>query len=93
MKMLISGILISLVLLLGVNGDYDYKDYQNEDLDDYSEECFGSDKCALYSSMNENCACHHQQFPSETLEQRYGENIKKCCNFHGYRFHNNDCEV
>ena len=92
MKMLIYGILISLVLLLGVNGD-------NEDLDqyDYSEEdndqCFGSDDCALYSSMDENCACHHRQFPIKTLEQRYGENIKKCCNFHGYRFHNNDCEV
>ena len=88
-----SAILISFVLLLGVNGDYEDPDQFDNIEEDYDDMCVGDDNCALYSSMDESCACHHRQFPSETLEQRYGENVKKCCNFHGYRFFNNYCEV
>ena len=87
-----SAIWILLVLLLGANGDFEDLDQYDDSEEDY-DQCFGTDDCKLYSSMDESCACHHRQFPSETLEQRYGENVKKCCNFHGYRFQNHDCEV
>ena len=94
---IIDCILISLVL--GANGevrDYDGNFYDNTDYGDYDEYddiCVGEDNCAMYTSMDESCACHHQQFPSETLEQRFGNNVQKCCGFHGYRYHLNDCEV
>ena len=81
-----------LVLALVANGEirgYDDYDYDEE----YDELCFGSDNCAMYTSMDESCACHHRQFPSETLEQRFGGNVQKCCDFHGYRYHLQDCEV
>ena len=87
-----------LVLVLSANGeirgydDYNYDDYDEEYDEDY-DLCIGSDNCAMYSSMDESCACHHRQFPSETLEQRFGGNVQKCCDFHGYRYHLNDCEV
>ena len=82
-----SGILISLVLLLGVNGDNE-DDYDNDyDSDsDYDHSCEASDDCDYYSSMDESCACHTKKFPSETLEERYGENVQKCCDSHGYKY-------
>ena len=89
---IIGAILISLVLLFGVNGE-EFDDNHDDDNDYGNDLCEASDNCAYYSSMDKSCACHHRQFPSKTLEQRYGENIKKCCNFHGYRFHNENCEV
>ena len=85
---IISCILILLVLTLGINGE-SYDDYDYED----NDQCEASDNCAYYSSMDESCACHHRQFPRETLEERYGEKVQKCCNFHGYRYHLYDCEV
>ena len=95
---ILSCVLIPLVLVLGANGEIrDYDDYTEYDSydDDYENDdmCEGNDNCAFYSSMDETCACHHQQFPRETLEQQFGGNIKKCCEFHGYRYHLSDCEV
>ena len=91
-----------LILVLGANGeirsfdDSYYEDYEDDYYDyneDHNDLCEATNNCAIYSSMDESCACHHRQFPSETLEQRFGGNVQKCCNFHGYRYKLNDCEV
>ena len=84
-----------LVLTLVANGeirgydDYDYDEYDEE----YDELCIGTDNCAMYSSMDESCACHHRQFPNETLEERFGDNVRKCCDFHGHKHYLTNCEV
>ena len=85
-----SYLILPLVLLLGANGEPSYYDYDyNHDYDF----CEGSDNCAIYSSMDESCACHHRQFPNETLEERFGDNVRKCCDFHGHKHYLHDCEV
>ena len=61
---------------------------QQQVIDDYDVDV---DHCNFYDT--DLAECHHDTFrTSPTLESKYGQNVKKCCKGHSYKFHDN-CEV
>ena len=69
---------------------YDYEDYY----DGYEEDpCGLVGDCDFYD--NDECAnqCHHNHFPTETIEDVFQTGkISTCCSSHSYIFRDN-CEV
>ena len=51
-----------------------------------------ADSCDFYGTVDETHGCHIDKFPTETMEDLFGDNVSKCCTFHGYTMHDN-CEV
>ena len=52
----------------------------NYDFDDYNY----PDECDYYNTVEDDHGCHHKEFPQETLENIFGQNVQTCCDFHGY---------
>ena len=51
-----------------------------------------ADSCDFYGTVDETHGCHIDKFPTETMEDLFGDNVSKCCTFHGYTMHDN-CDV
>ena len=58
------------------------------DYDDYDPPPCGID----YYDHDSSAQCHHDEFPSETLQDILGSKVKTCCSDHGYIF-SETCEV
>ena len=71
-------------LVLVIVGQDDYGDYGSEDSDYYGEYEDDYDMCNYHGSLPESHACHKDNLPKETMEDLFGENVKKCCKVHGY---------
>lgn len=73
----------------------DYDDY-GYDYDDYNYEedpCDYADQCDYYDNEKCNLECHHNTFPTETIQEIFKtDKISSCCSSHGYIFKDN-CEV
>ena len=62
-----------------------------ENMEEEEEEEY--DDCNFYNDDHyANGECHHEMFPSETLDKVFNSNVKQCCKAHGYMFYDN-CEV
>ena len=70
-------LLLRLVLIFHLNIAQD--DFNGND--DYNY----PDDCDYYNTVEDDHGCHHKKFPhDDTLENMFGQNVKKCCDFHGY---------
>lgn len=58
------------------------------DYDDFDPPPCGID----YYDHDSSAQCHHDEFPSETLQDILGSKVKTCCSDHGYIF-SETCEV
>ena len=65
----------------------------------YSDDYFGDDEdyedppCGIdYYDHDFSDQCHHDEFPSESLQDVLGSKVKTCCSDHGYIFAET-CEV
>ena len=67
-----------------------------DDTDDFQYGDYGDDtdfECDFYHKLEEDHACHHDKFSLvDELTKKFNKNIKQCCGFHGYTYHNY-CEV
>ena len=65
------------------------------DLEDSGEDS-GEDEdypCSMdYYDHDDSESCHHEKFPTQTLQDLFGTEAKLCCGTHGYIFEEN-CEV
>ena len=76
----------------GSSSDYDYG-YNDDDMYGDDTGGMGYDDCSFYHDAHEaNGECHHDAFPTETLDTVFNSNVKQCCNAHAYMFYDN-CEV
>ena len=69
-------LLLCLVLIFHLNIAQD--DFNGND--DYNY----PDYCDYYNTVEDDHGCHHKEFPQETLENIFGQNVQTCCDFHGY---------
>ena len=62
--------------------------YGSEEID----EC-ELNNCNLHNHVKESCdVCHHNKFPNETINEKFGDDVRTCCAGHGYIFKDH-CEV
>ena len=78
-KLVAANILIWLCVTKFATGqdDYDPENYNLGNGPDYPDYC-------NYYETNDEIECRHDNFPTQTLEDKYGSHVSQCCPEHGY---------
>lgn len=67
------------------NGQVDTYDYGEGDYVYDEDEYPDYDPCNIYEDGSHG-QCQHHDFPNKTIQDILGNNVKSCCDQHGYTF-------